>query len=120
MEYKMETKIYAWDFILSPGDTIKEKLESLYENVCMLAKSNIATCVFAKKKIIANIVLCSSMDNKLKIDNLKYEFFIDKKQYLGSHKLGFDMYEDQTMDDEISIQASDKRSIIKIFNYILD
>jgi hypothetical protein len=132
MNYNKESStqnLYAWDFILSDGDTIKEKMFDLFSKVCNF-------CVRPVVNQIPVTVTCSKeMRVVLTVSAVRGNIeFINKFQKLENGTIwagqlkrsfgkngyctDFDLYEDpNAKKDEIIVCFGDQISILKIFNY---
>lgn len=124
-----EQKLYAWDFSLSDGDSIKDKTFDLFNKVSVL-------CVRSEtNKILANIScnkeLCAALTVSAVQNNIefiiKYEKLENARMWAGQVKRScgnngyctdFDLYEDlQLTKDEIVICIGNQTSVLKVFNY---
>lgn len=121
--------IYAWDFILSNGDTIKEKMFDLFSKVltfCVRPIVNqIPVSVICSKEMCAALTV-SAVRGNIEFIN-KYEKLQNGSTWAGQVKKScgkngyctdFDLYEDpKAVKDEIIVCFGDQTSILKIFNY---
>ena len=132
-----KTNVYAWDFVLSGCDTLREIYRDLYDKISIFclrkledADANLAI-VSCCKDISSALSVCVEMAGKGHLYEPrfvpKYEELEDGKVFCGQIKkecgnngycTDFNLYEDpQVARDEVIIRSGDKVTVIKIFNF---
>ena len=115
---------YVWDFVLSEGDTISEKFENLYENICTfcLHKTELNPAMVWVNKEIASTLITLHVSYKPIYETLDNEqvFLAEFTKNCGENGCctDFNLYQDiQCPKDEIKIQQDNELTIIKINNF---
>lgn len=120
-------KTYAYDFVFSEGDTVKEKSEHLYEMIstlCVRKTESGKVEVRAGREIGRLLIVAADMFRHL---TPKYEVQEDKSVFGGHIKRNcgsngycsdFDLYiGGQQTRDEILVRGIEEDKVVKIFNY---
>lgn len=122
-------KLYAWDFVFSNGDTIKDKMFDLFSKVSVLCVRSVANQI--QTNVSCNKEMCAALTVSVVRDNIefinKYEKLENGRMWAGQIKKScenngyctdFDLYEDPRMEkDEITICIGKQTNVLKIFNY---
>lgn len=122
------TQTYAWDFIFSGGDAIKEKYQCLHDIVstsCLRENdSKEVALVVASKSNSSFLLVFHEFDEVTYKDEKRDDitFVGEFRRSCGSngYKTDFHFYQDDKIgDDEIIVVKGNKVSVVKLFNHLV-
>lgn len=125
-DLKQKVKMtFAWDFIFSEGDTIKDKYQRLYSIVstsCVRKNESTEIALVIGSKIASSFIAVCHDDTRMipkyeERDDIIYvgDFYRDCGG--NGYNTNFHLYQDDKLsDEEIIVALGDKVSLIKLFN----